>query len=115
MAQNVPITLNEDNAEDIQVSISTNVPSDGTALDLTGLTVESYLKTAATSADTDSSTWKGSTATGEITVTNAPNGELTVSIPGAAVATAKGWWRVDILASGKRKTAVYGTVTVIAM
>lgn len=115
MAQNVPIMLNENNAEDIQVSVTTNIPSVGTTLDLTGLTVEAYLKTAATTADTDSSTWKGSTASGEITVTNAPGGDLTVSVPGAAVSLTKAWWRVDVLSSGKRKTAAYGTVTVIAM
>ncbi|MFC3454001.1 hypothetical protein [Amycolatopsis speibonae] len=113
MATNQPITLNENNDENVKVTITTNVPTDGTTLDLTGKTVEAYLKPTKASADNDAAAWKGSTATTGVTITDAANGKATVSIPAANITTTQGWWRVDVLSSGLRKTAVYGTVTVV--
>lgn len=112
MANNVSLTLNENNDEDILVSVTTNQPAVGTKLDLTGVTVEAYLKKSASTSDTDPTTWKGTSAS-EITITDAVNGALTVSIPAASITTAMHWWRVDVIDSdSKRKTAVFGTVTV---
>lgn len=115
MANSAPITLNENNDEDILVAVTTNQPVAGTKLDLTGVTVEAFLKTSAATADDDPTTWQGTTD-GEspaIVVTDAVNGALTVSVPASAVTTAKHWWRVDVIDSdSKRKTAVFGAVTV---
>lgn len=115
MASSVAITLNENNDENVNFAITTNVPTVGTVLNLSGLTVEVYLKPSATTVDTDGAVWKGSTATGEVTITDAPNGLCTVSIPAATVQDTKRWYRCDVISSGKRKTAVYGNVTVVDM
>lgn len=106
------ITLNENNDEDVSVSITTNIPAQGTTLNITGMTVEAYLKLSAATADTDASTWKGSTATSGVVMTDAFNGLVTVSIPASSVLLSMKWWRVDVISGGKRKTAVYGTVSV---
>lgn len=113
MAQKLAITLNENNDENVNCSITTNQPSAGTVLDLTGMTVEAYLKSSKSTLDTDASVWKGSTATSGVSINSAAAGTIIVSIPATAIDTSKGWWRVDVIsASGKRKTALYGAVTV---
>lgn len=113
MATNQAISLNENNDENVNVIATTNVPTAGTALDLTGKTVEAYLKPSKATADGDGAVWKGSTATTGVTVTDAPNGHLTVNIPAASVTTTQTWWRVDVLSGGLRKTVIYGAVTVV--
>lgn len=112
MATSQAISLNENNDEVVNVVITTNSPTDGTILDLTGKTVEAYLKMSAATADGDGATWMGSTATTGVTITDGPAGKASVAIPAASVTTAMKWWRVDVLSAGKRKTAVYGVVTV---
>lgn len=112
MANSVNISLNENNDEDVQVTIQTNVPTVGTVLNLTGMTVEAYLKQSAATSDTDASTWKGTTTGSGVVLTDSTNGICTVSVPAASVTTAMHWWRVDVISGGKRKTAVYGSVTV---
>lgn len=113
MANNQALTLNENNDEDVIVNVTTNIPSLGTEYNLTSDTVEAFLKTSPQVSDTDPSTWKGSTSTGEITITDASAGSLIVSIPAVSVTTNMKWWRVDVInADSKRKTAVFGTVSV---
>lgn len=113
MATNSPITLNENNDEDVIVTITTNQPTAGTIENLTGMTVEVYLKLSAATSDTDVSTWKGSSATTGVTMTDPTNGIVTLNLPALAVQTIVKWYRVDVISSGgKRKTAVYGTVAV---
>ncbi len=120
MASKVDLTttgigaLNEANDETINVTITTNVPAAGTALNLTGKVIEAFLKVAPATADADASSWKGSTAgaTPEITITDAVGGKATIAVPAAAVSTAKKWWRCDVLTGALRKTAVYGDVAV---
>jgi hypothetical protein len=113
MATQVNLTLYEANTENINVTITTNVPAPGTALNLTGMTLEAYVKAAASTPDSDGGVWKGTTGLGDIVVTNVALGQVTVYIPGAAVTPTKGWWRVDVLAGSSRKTAVYGMLTVV--
>lgn len=113
MASQISLTLNENNDENINVVVTTNNPSPGTPLNLTGLTVEGYLKVSPATADADASTWKGSTATAEVTVTDAVNGKASIAVPASAIATTKSWWRCDVISGGKRKTAAYGSVTVV--
>jgi hypothetical protein len=112
MANKVDITLNEANDEAIKVVITTNVPVAGTTLDITGMSLEAFLKPTANSADTDPAAWKGTTGGGQITVTDAPNGKATISVPASAVTLTQGWWRCDTVNGGLRKTAVYGALTV---
>lgn len=112
MATQQAITLNENNDENVIVTITTNQPSVGTALDLTGKSIEAYLKAGAATPDTDGSTWKGSTTLGTVVVNDAAGGVAELLIPAASITTSMTWWRVDVIASGKRKTAVFGPVTV---
>jgi hypothetical protein len=113
MANKVDITLPENNDARIHVAITTNVPVDGTVLDLTGLSLEAGLKPNASTADTDLTVWKGTTAGGEITVTDAVHGLATISIPAAFVTQVQTWWRCDVVSGGLRNTAPYGVLTVI--
>ena len=113
MATSQTISLNENNDENVKVVVTTNVPTDGTVLDISAKTVEAYLKPSKGTADTDPAVWKGSTATTGVTITDGPNGHCTVSVPAASVTTTMTWWRVDVLSSGLRKTAIYGPVTVV--
>ncbi len=115
MASSIALTLNESNDENVNFVITTNIPSLGTTLDISTFTVEVFLKQSATTADSDGTTWKGSTATGEVTITDGPNGKCTVAIPGTVVQDTKHWYRCDVVNSGKRKTAVYGALTVVDM
>lgn len=112
MANQMDLTLNENNDENVKVTITTNDPTDGTAVDLTGKTVEAFVKPSKSTADADGSVWKGSTATSGVTVTDAAAGKATISIPASALTTTQTWWRCDVVSGGLRKTAVYGVLTV---
>lgn len=112
MATNQAISLNENNDENVNVVATTNVPTAGTVLDLTGKTVEAFLKPSKATADADGAVWKGTIGSG-VTVTDAAAGHLTVNIPAASVTTTQTWWRVDVLSGGLRKTVIYGAVTVV--
>lgn len=113
MATVQDLTLNEANDETILATITTNQPSAGTPFDLTGLVVEAFVKVAAATPDTDPGVWKGTTETGEVVITDAVAGKVEINVPGSAVTSTKGWWRCDTVAAGKRKTAVYGVLTII--
>jgi hypothetical protein len=113
MASQMNISLNENNDEAIRVVITTNVPTVGTTLDITGMSLEAYLKPNASTADTDPAVWKGTSGGGQITVTDAPNGKATISVPASAVTLTQGWWRCDTVSGGLRKTAVYGVLSVV--
>lgn len=103
--------LRESNDEDLDVTLTTNKPSPGTIINLTGKSLEAFLKPAASTPDGDASVWKGTSGT-EITITDAPGGKASIAIPAAAVGTPKKWWRIDVISAGKRKTALYGDVAV---
>jgi hypothetical protein len=108
----VDITLGEFNDETLDVSIT----SGGSPFNITGLTMEMYLKTAAGVSDTDPSTVKLTTPT-DITITNGPGGLATVVIPNADLQPGDnvGFYRYDILQAGKRHTALFGKVTVTSL
>lgn len=103
------LTLYEANNEVANVTIyeeGTDTPQD-----LTGATVEIYLKASASA--TDASATKLSTATGEITITDAADGEVTVVFPAQSAGVT--WWRIDAVISGQRRTAAYGRLIVVDM
>lgn len=87
----------------------------GQAYNLTGKTIEMYLKPTSATADTDPSVFKLSTATGEIVITNPGTlGQAVASVPAADLVTAGSrFYRVDIIDAGKRRTALYGPLRVI--
>lgn len=113
MASKVDISLPERNDCVINLAITTNVPTDGTVLDLTSMSLEAYLKPNASSEDTDSAVWEGTSGLGAITVTDAHNGKASITIPASVVTQALTWWRCDVVSAGLRNTAVYGVLTVI--
>lgn len=105
------LTVGQNNDEALS---GTAVDEDtGLPLDLTGVTLEMYLKASAATADTDPAVTKLSTATSGITITNAAQGIYAVAIPDTAL-TAAGirWYRVDAIAGSSRKTIVYGPLKV---
>jgi hypothetical protein len=113
MATSAPLTLNENNDEVVRVTITTNQPSAGTPLDLTGMTLEAFVKPSAATSDIGAGVWKGTSTGGDITVTDAANGKVAIAIPAASVTTSQGWWRLDVLSGALRKTAAYGPLTVV--
>jgi len=109
--QEVDIGLAEFNDETLALAIT----SSGSPLNLTGLTLEMYLKTASGIADTDPSTLKLSTATGEITITNAAGGLATAAVASSHLqpgGTVYNWYRLDTVNAGKRNTAIFGKVAI---
>jgi hypothetical protein len=80
----------------------------GPPLDLTGTTVEMLIKPHARTDDDDPSVF-----TLPVTITDAAAGECETAVPAAALAIAGArWWRLDILASGQRRTAIRGVLWV---
>lgn len=107
MPTSAALTLDQANA----TTLSGTVTSGGSAYNLTGITVEMYLKASA--ATPDSAATVLSTATGEITVVSASGGTYSVAVPSTSVATAgQTWYRVDAVSGGSRKTVVYGPLIV---
>jgi hypothetical protein len=107
MPSEVPLTLYENNDEKLNLTITSNV----VAFTLVGKTMEALVKASAATPDNDAGVWTGSTTGGEIVIEDEDNAY--VMIPRAAVTTTKTWYRVDVITGGLRKTAVYGTLTVV--
>jgi hypothetical protein len=110
--QQQDITVGQYNDETFALTLTNGTGATPPPLNLTGLTLEAYLKPSATSIDTDAGVIKLSTATGEITITNATGGLANMAIPSAdlqqtGVIT---FWRLDAVASGKRNTIMYGAI-----
>lgn len=101
------LTLYENNDEKMNFTITSNV----VGFTLVGKTIEVLVKASAATADNDAGVWLGSTATGEVTIVDAD--EAYAMVPRAAVTLTKGWYRCDIISGGLRKTAGYGSLTVV--
>lgn len=103
------LTLIEGNTETVKETVLDD--DTGQPLNLSGKTVEFYLKADATVPDTDPSVVKLSTSTGEVTITDAAGGVATVAVPAQSAGTS--WRRLDVVSGGSRKTAIYGPLYVI--
>jgi hypothetical protein len=113
--QQQDITIGQYNDETLALTITIANPSPPPATlpkDITGLTLEIYLKPTAAALDTDPGVFKLSTATGEIVITNPTGGLATATIAAADITltTTPAFWRLDILTAGKRNTALFGAV-----
>ncbi len=106
MANRRALELLQRNDESVQLTITAETTGD--PQDLTGATVEAYFKTSAEAADTTATVL--STVTGEIVVQSpASAGIALMTVPQGLVTDAgESWWRTDVVAGGKRKTAMYG-------
>jgi len=111
--QEVDIVLAEFNDETLNLTITSN----GSAYNITGLELDMYLKPQAGVADGAAGVVKLSTVTGEITITNGAGGLATVAIPNADLTStgAFTFYRVDIVAAGKKNTAIFGKVATTAL
>jgi hypothetical protein len=78
--------------------------------DLTGATVEVFVKPSAETDDEDAATTVLSTATGEVAIDPpATDGIAVVTVPAALTVTAgESWWRADCVIDDERRTAMYG-------
>jgi hypothetical protein len=103
------LTLVEGNPETVKEIVTDD--DTGLPFNLTGTTVEFWIKPDATVPDTDPSVVKLSTSTGEVTLTDAAGGVATVAVPAQSAGTS--WRRLDVVSGGSRKTAVYGPLYVI--
>lgn len=107
--QEVDITLAEFNDETLDLTLLT---SGGGALNITGMELDMFLKSAA--GTPDGSATKLSTITGEIVITNPTGGLATVAIPASDLGSGNGYgfYRVDTVNGGFRNTAIFGKVSV---
>lgn len=110
---NLNLTLRERNDETIFVTI-TQQPG-GTPYDLTGHNMECWIKGAANYPDEADDSRSMSTVTGEITIVDPLAGQARIEVPASDLpAPGKQFIRIDVLsADNKRKTAAYGSVTII--
>jgi hypothetical protein len=114
VAQQRDLTLNENNDEKVNFTLTTNDPADETPLDLTGMSLTFVLKPSKSTDDGAAGAWTGTDTAGDITVTDPAGGLCYVKIPRAHVTLTQGWYRLDVteIASDLLKTSVYGAVTV---
>jgi hypothetical protein len=109
MGERRDLKLIEGNPETVREIVTDD--DTGLPLDLTGKTINFYIKPSADTVDTDPSVTKLSTATSGITVTDAAGGICTVAVPAQAAGTL--WRRLDVVTAGQPKTAVYGPLYVL--
>ena len=110
--QQVALTLAENNDETVNVAITQN----GSALSLTGATVNMYLKTAAGTPDGSALVLSSAGGSPAITITNSSGGLCSVAIPKADLtAETNTFYRIDVVFSGLQNTCVYGNITWITL
>lgn len=114
MATQIDLTLHQSNDEIIDLVITPAVSTDDLSL-VTELIF--YLKPDQCTADTDSAvTVLTSTDDDQIDITaqSATQIAATVYVPASALAEPYGrWWRVDAYVGTTKRTAMYGSVTVV--
>lgn len=114
MAVRRPLTLHQNNDETLILTITPADPSD----DLTVVTeLQLFIKIDMCYADDDDTTLMLSSTVGtQIAIISIAADEIRAEafIPASALAAAYDrWWRVDALAPGGRRTAMYGPVTIV--
>ena len=106
-----PLTVYQSN--DTLFKLTLVIAGTTTRLNLTGLSLEFYLKSSPSQSDA-SALAIYSTGTGEIVVTSAANGELTVKINSDHVGIpGKYWYHLDTVSGSDRTTRMTGPLTVL--
>lgn len=102
------LVLLQRNNEKVRLDITEE--DTGDPQDLTGVTVEVFIKPNAETADDDDAATVLSTATGDITIQPpSTDGIALLTVPADLTTTAgESWWRADCIVDGFRKTAMYG-------
>lgn len=111
MPERINVTLYESNDETMDIVVYEEPEFDGQPLvvqDLTGATIEVYVKPTKETDDDDPGNLLLSTQTSGIVVTDAENGAATVTFPDN-ITPGTHWWKVDVILNGQRKTACSGT------
>lgn len=105
----VELELLQGNDEIVEHTVSTVTGP----LDLTmASAIEMFIKPSKATADTDPSVTK-LTLGGGITIVDASAGRCDAAVPAGALATAGvRWWRLDLVVSSDRKTAMFGPVLI---
>lgn len=107
MAQLLKLRLVEGNDTTVALTATRN----GEPIVLaSGVGLELYLKTTQYQDDDDAITL--TRAGGEITVTDAADGEAEASIDGSLIVTSLTFWRFDVIETGARHTVLYGDLEV---
>ncbi|MCW2915513.1 MAG: hypothetical protein JWN52_3581 [Actinomycetia bacterium] len=109
MARLLPLTLNEGNDETVALTVDAPV-----TLTLSACTFELFIKATADTADSSATKLTvGAGITIDTTAATARSIDLTAIVPAAALATpGKRFWRLDLLVSSARHTALYGPLTI---
>lgn len=111
MTAQINLQLNERNDETVNLTLF--MPDGVTPYNLTGAVVNFWIKPSAMSADTDVDVIQLSTTTSGVVVTNATGGLATVTIPLVDMHTPVArFYRVDVVAGGQTKTAIYGLLQI---
>lgn len=115
--QAVALALPQFNDVTVNLTITTGTAPNIAALNLTGAEVDVFLKTAPGVSDSDPSTTKLSTTGGQITITNARDGQAQCVIASSLLQSTEAFtfWRCDVVIGGLRNTAMYGDVRVTRM
>lgn len=120
MATVTTIQLLQNADQTVQIDVvNPGNPPPGTNFDLTGATVDFYIKVQDFYPDTDPTTVKLSTSTGEITTSIPPGGTVrsraTITVARAKVPNAlpSGFWRCDVIGATKVPCG-YGPCPVVA-
>lgn len=91
----------------------TVLAADGAAQDLTGVTLDMFLKPSPETADDDPSVTVLSTSTGEISIDDAAAGTYTVTISDSVLTTVdRQWYRIDATTGGSTRTVTYGPLEI---
>lgn len=102
------LVLLQRNTETVELTFTQE--DGGAPQDLTGVTVEVYVKPSAETADDAATTTLTSGPDGGIVIDPpASDGLAVMTVPAELTATAgESWWRADCVVDGARKTAMYG-------
>lgn len=106
------LVLLQRNDETVRLAITQD--DTGDPQDLTGVTVEVFIKPNAETDDTDDAVTVLSTADSGIVIDPpAAEGIAVLTVPAELTAVAgESWWRVDCVVGDSRKTAMYGPFVV---
>jgi hypothetical protein len=108
VARVTPLTLDENNDETIDLTVTADV-----TIDPAQATFELYIKTSATEDDADGTKLTDGDGLTVTSTEPAKTIALTADIPASALATpGTRFWRLDVIVDGKRGTAMYGPLRI---
>lgn len=97
--------------ENNDLTVRFHLKADGVAADLTGATVELYVKDSAAIADSEAS--KYTVANLGLEIAAPTTGVVEVHFKGGDLVKKKRVYHLDVIKTGKRLTYAYGNITVV--